>query len=64
MYRPLLLILLCSACSKDTEENNVKKVVTNVRQVAEKEKINAVLDHISKNYRTRKATTTTSSRGS
>ncbi len=55
IYRPLLIILLLTplfiACSKDTEENKVKKVITGVQRAAEEEKINAVLDHISKNYR-------------
>ncbi len=47
----LFLMPLLNSCSKDTEENKVKKVVTDVQQAAEEEKINKVLDHISKNYR-------------
>ena len=54
-YRPLLFILflipLFSACSQDTEENKVKKVVTSVQHAAEEKKISGMLDHISKSYR-------------
>jgi len=55
IYRPLLIILflipLLNSCSKDTEEDKVKKVVTSVQQAVEEKKISAVLDHISKSYR-------------
>jgi len=47
----LFLVPLFSSCSKDTEENKVKKVVIGVQQAAEERKISAVLDHISKSYR-------------
>jgi hypothetical protein len=54
-YRPLLILLFLipwfSACSKDTEENKVKKVVTSVQHAAEEKKISAVLGHISRSYR-------------
>ena len=43
--------LLLSACTKETEEDKVKKVVTSVQQAAEEKKISAVLEHISKTYR-------------
>mgnify|MGYP001584503328 FL=1 len=42
---------LLGACSKETEEDKVKKVVTSVQQAAEEKKIGAVLEHISKTYR-------------
>ena len=44
-------VLLLSACSKVTEEDKVKKVVTSVQEAAEEKKISAVLEHISKTYR-------------
>jgi hypothetical protein len=54
--RPVLMIILflmplVGGCSKETEEDKVKKVVTRVQQAAEEKKIGAVLDHISKTYR-------------
>jgi ketosteroid isomerase-like protein len=53
-YRPLLIILflmpLFNSCSKDTEKDKVKKVVTGVHHAAEEKKISAVLDYISKSY--------------
>jgi len=47
----LFLMPLMGGCSKETEEDKVKKVVTSVQQAAEEKKIGAVLDHISKTYR-------------
>ncbi len=47
----MIPVILVCACSKDTEEDKVKKVVTSVQQAAEEKKIGAVLDHISKSYR-------------
>ena len=47
----LLLMPLAGGCSKETEEDKVKKVVTSVQQAAEEKKIGAVLDHVSKTYR-------------
>ncbi len=47
----MIPVLLLSACSKSTEEDKVKKVVTSVQQAAEEKKIGAVLEHISKTYR-------------
>ncbi len=47
----LFLMPLLGACSKETEEDKVKKVVTSVQQAAEEKKIGAVLEHISKTYR-------------
>jgi hypothetical protein len=44
-------VLLLSACSKETEEDKVKKVVTSVQKAAEEKKIGAVLEHVSKTYR-------------
>jgi ketosteroid isomerase-like protein len=46
----MLVLLVLSACSKETEEDKVKKVVTSVQKAAEEKQISAVLDHISKNY--------------
>ena len=55
IHRPILIlmipVLLLSACSKETEEDKVKKVITSVQQAAEEKKITAVLEHISKTYR-------------
>jgi len=47
----LLLMPLIGACTKETEEDRVKKVITSVQQAAEEKKIAAVLEHISKSYR-------------
>jgi hypothetical protein len=49
----IILFLLPSmgACSKETEEDKVKKAVTSVQQAAQEKKIGAVLEHISKTYR-------------
>ena len=47
----MLVPLVFIACSKETEEDKVKKVVTSVQQAAEEKKISAVLEHISKTYR-------------
>jgi len=47
----MLFPLLFIACTKETEEDKVKKVVTSVQQAAEEKKISAVLEHISKTYR-------------
>jgi len=47
----LPVVLLLGACSKETEEDKVKKVVTSVQQAAEAKKISAVLDHVAKTYR-------------
>lgn len=53
-FRPVLMIVLllplAGGCSKETEEDRVKKVITSVQKAAEEKKINAVLDHIAKNY--------------
>ena len=55
IHRPMLMlmipVLLLSACTKETEEDKVKKVITSVQQAAEEKKITAVLEHISKTYR-------------
>lgn len=55
IYRHMLMfmipVLLLFACSKQTEEDKVKKVVTSVQQAAEEKQIGAVLEHISKTYR-------------
>jgi len=55
IHRPMLMfmipVLLLSACTKETEEDKIKKVVTSVQQAAEEKKISAVLEHISKTYR-------------
>ena len=47
----LFLMPIMGGCSKETEEDRVKKVVTNVQQAAGEKKISAVLEHISKTYR-------------
>ena len=47
----ILLLLLVGGCSKETEEDKVKKIVTSVQQAAEEKKIGAVLEHISRTYR-------------
>jgi len=47
----MFMIPLVGACSKETEEDKVKKVVTSVQQAAEEKKIGAILEHISKAYR-------------
>jgi hypothetical protein len=46
----LLLMPFVGGCSKETEEDRVKKVVTSVQKSAEEKKIGAVLEHISKTY--------------
>ena len=56
LLRPVLMIILLlmpimGGCSKETEEDRVKKVVTSVQQAAGEKKISAVLEHISKTYR-------------
>jgi len=38
------------ACTKDTEEDKVKKVLTSIQQAAEEKKIAAVLVHVSRSY--------------
>jgi len=52
--RMLLIILFVapvfSGCTRDTEEDRVKKVVTRVQLAAEEKKISSMLDHISKSY--------------
>ena len=45
-----LLLPLVGACTKETEEDKVKKVITSVQQAAEEKKISSVLEHISKSY--------------
>jgi hypothetical protein len=47
----LLFPALFIACTKDTEEDRVKKALTAVQQAAEEKKISSVLEHISKSYR-------------
>ena len=47
----MIPVLLLSACTKETEEDKVKKVITSVQEAAEEKKISAVLEHISKTYR-------------
>ena len=47
----LFLVPITGGCSKQTEEDKVKKVVTSAQQAAEEKKISAVLEHISKTYR-------------
>jgi hypothetical protein len=47
----LFLMPIMGGCSKETEEDKVKKVITSVQQAAEEKKITAVLEHISKTYR-------------
>jgi hypothetical protein len=47
----LPVLLLLGSCSKEKEEDKVKKVVISVQQAAEEKKISAVLDHISRSYR-------------
>lgn len=55
MHRLLYIIpaalLLFPACHKDTEEDKVRKVITDVQRSAEEKKVLAVLDHISRSYR-------------
>lgn len=55
IHMPMLMlaipVLLLSTCTKETEEDKVKKVVTNIQQAAGEKKISAVLEHISKTYR-------------
>ena len=46
----VLLLALAPACSKETEEDKVKKVITGIQQAAEEKKIAAVLEHVSKSY--------------
>ena len=46
----VLLLALAPACSKETEEDKVKKVITSVQQAAEEKRIKTVLDHIAKSY--------------
>jgi hypothetical protein len=54
LYSVMIILLLMQffiACSKETEEDKVRKVVTSVQQAAGEKKIGAVLEHISKSYR-------------
>jgi hypothetical protein len=56
LLRPVLMIILLlmplmGGCSKETEEDRVKKVITSVQKAAGEKKISAVLEHISKTYR-------------
>ncbi len=45
------ILLLFTACHKDTEEDRVRKVVGSVQQATEEKKILSVLEHVSKSYR-------------
>ena len=46
----VLLLALAPACSKETEEDKVKKLITGIQQAAEEKKIAAVLEHVSKSF--------------
>jgi hypothetical protein len=46
----MMVLLVLSACSRETDEDKVRKVITAVQTAAEVKKISAVLDHVSKNY--------------
>ena len=47
----LFWLTLLPACHRETDEDNVKKVITKVRRSAEEKKIASVLENISKTYR-------------
>ena len=45
------LVLATGSCTKATEEDRVKKVVTSVQQAAEEKKIKTIQEHLSRTYR-------------
>jgi hypothetical protein len=45
------LVLTIGACTKETEADKVKKVVSSVQQAAEEKKIKTIQEHLSKSYR-------------
>ncbi len=47
---PAFLVLF-PACHRESEEDQVRKVVTRVQHAAEEKKIISVLEHVSKSYR-------------
>jgi len=44
------ILLLIPTCHKETEEDKVRKVITNVQKSAEEKKIMSVLEQVSKTY--------------
>lgn len=47
----LCAVSLLSACSRETDENKVKKVILGIQHAAEEKNIGEVLGHLSKSYR-------------
>lgn len=47
----IIVLDFAAACHKETDEDRVRKVITNIQQAAEEKKILAVLDHVSMTYR-------------
>ncbi len=47
----VLLLVLPPACHKPTEEDKVKRIVTDIQKAAGEKGIRTILDHVSKSYR-------------
>jgi hypothetical protein len=46
----LVILLLFPSCHKETEEDKVRRVITDVQKSAEEKRIMSILEHISKTY--------------
>jgi hypothetical protein len=47
---PIVLLLL-TACHKETDEDKIRDVISRVQKAAEEKKVLSVLEHVSKTYR-------------
>ena len=47
----LIILFLLPACHKDTEQDRVKKIVTEIQKAAGEKEVKTVLGHLSKTYR-------------
>jgi hypothetical protein len=47
----LIVLFLLTACHKETEQDRVKKVVTEIQKAAGEKEVKKVLGHLSKTYR-------------
>ena len=47
----VLAIFAEASCTRETDDDKVKKVITSVQKAAEEKQISAVLDNLSKSYR-------------
>jgi hypothetical protein len=47
----LIVLFLLTACHQDTEQDRVKKVVTEIQKAAGEKEVKTVLGHLSKRYR-------------